>query len=100
MGEEIKGKCWNCGSGLTRLDLGRESLCGDCGKPTHCCRNCRHYAPGRANECMEPQVERVIDKARSNFCELFEPTLTPKPGAAVVSDTDAARRAAEDLFKI
>jgi hypothetical protein len=47
---------------------------------------------------MEPLVERVIDKTRANFCELFEPTLTPRPGTAA-SDTDAARRAAEDLFK-
>ena len=61
---EIRGRCWQCGGDLTALDYGRESDCPACGKPTHCCRNCRHYAPGRANECMEPQVERVIDKAR------------------------------------
>lgn len=100
MGDEIKGHCWHCGAGLTRLDLGREADCPGCSKPTHCCRNCRHYAPGRANECMEPQVERVIDKVRANFCELFEPTLTPSPGnAAASAAAEAARRAAMDLFK-
>jgi hypothetical protein len=98
MGEEIRGRCWQCGAGLVRLDLGRESPCPGCGKPTHCCRNCRHYAPGRANECMEPLVDRVVEKTRSNFCELFEPTQTPRPGPAA-ADGDAVRRAAEDLFK-
>jgi hypothetical protein len=97
--DEIRGNCWHCGAGLTRLDLGREAVCGGCDKPVHCCRNCRHYAPGRANECMEPQVERVVDKARSNFCELFEPTLTPRAVGTAAPDLDAVRRAAEDLFK-
>ena len=97
MGEEIRGHCWNCGQGLTRLDLGRESACPGCNKPTHCCRNCRHFAPGRPNECMEPLVERVVDKLRSNFCEFLEPN--PKPGgAAATPDADALRRAAESLF--
>jgi hypothetical protein len=47
---------------------------------------------------MEPQVERVIDKARSNFCEWFEPTLSPRPGATS-PDVDALRDAAEALFR-
>jgi hypothetical protein len=47
---------------------------------------------------MEPQVERVIDKARSNFCEWFEPTLSPRPAAAS-PDTDGLRDAAEALFR-
>jgi hypothetical protein len=98
MGEEIRGKCWHCGIGLSRLDFGRESVCSACGKPTHCCRNCRHYAPGRANECMEPLVDRVLDKTRANFCELLEPTLSPLP-TGDGSDTSSARKAAEDLFK-
>jgi hypothetical protein len=97
-GAEIRGRCWQCGAGLTALDYGRESTCPGCGKPTHCCRNCRHYAPGKANECMEPQVDRVIDKSRSNFCEWFEPTLSPRPGAAS-PDVDALRDAAEALFR-
>ena len=98
MGEEIRGRCWHCGAGLSRLDFGRESLCPACGKPTHCCRNCRHYAPGRASECIEPMVERVLDKTRSNFCELLVPTLSPlRAGGG--SDADSARKAAEDLFK-
>jgi hypothetical protein len=97
MSEDIRGYCWNCGHGLTRLDLGRETDCPGCNKPTHCCRNCRHFAPGRPNECMEPQVERVVDKIRSNFCEFFEPNPKAPTDTAVV-DADALRRAAELLF--
>ena len=46
---------------------------------------------------MEPLVERVVDKLRSNFCEFLEPN--PKPGGtAATPDADALRRAAESLF--
>ena len=95
---EIRGRCWHCGAGLTALDYGRESEGPGCHKPTHCCRNCRHYAPGRANECVEPQVERVLDKARANFCEWFEPTENPLAGDST-PDVDALRKAAEALFR-
>lgn len=95
---EIRGHCWHCGGGLVALDFGRESYCPGCGKPTYCCRNCRHYAPGRANECMEPQVERVIEKTRSNFCDWFEPAVSPRGGHAV-PDPQALLSAAEALFR-
>jgi len=98
MPEEVLGHCWHCGGDLTRLDYGRESSCPACGKRTHCCRNCRHFAPGRANECREPMVERIVDKERANFCDLFEPSLTAGP-SGTVPDADAMRRAAEALFK-
>ncbi len=98
MGEEIKGYCWHCGAGLTRLDFGRESRCPKCDKATHCCRNCRHYAPGRPNECTEPQVERVIDKDRPNFCDLLEPNPRDR-GPAPDAGADALRAAAESLFR-
>ncbi len=99
MADEILGHCWNCGHPLSRLDYGRESACLGCDKPTHCCRNCRHHAPGRPNECMEPMVERVVDKTRANFCELFEPTTPASGGGDSAKDPDALRHAAESLFK-
>ena len=98
MSEEIRGICWNCGRGLTAADYGRETSCLGCGKPTRVCRNCRHYAPGRPNECLEPMVERVLDKERANFCELFDPSDRPSAGDAGTGE-HALRRAAEDLFK-
>ncbi|MET0065617.1 MAG: hypothetical protein ABW076_04655 [Candidatus Thiodiazotropha sp.] len=94
----IQGKCWHCSQALLSADYGRETTCRNCGKPTRVCRNCRWYAPSRPNQCEEPAVERVLDKEKPNFCELFEPTLTPIQGAAPACD-DALRQAAEDLFK-
>ena len=99
MSEKILGHCWSCGHALTRLDYGREAGCIACARPTHCCSNCRHYAPGRANECMEPMVERVLDKTAANFCELFEPTTPSRRPTTAASNTDALRQAAEALFK-
>lgn len=98
MSDEIRGTCWHCGRGLTAADYGREATCLNCGKPTRVCRNCSHYAPGRPNECLEPMVERVIEKERSNFCELFDPSDRP-PGEKSAPSEDALRKAAEDLFK-
>lgn len=98
MNTEIVGKCWNCGADLSQSDYGREANCLACGKPTHVCRNCRHYATGRPNDCLEPLAERVLDKTRANFCEHFEPSLTPAAAGASPGPEDLAK-AAQDLFK-
>jgi len=98
MSDEIRGLCWHCGCGLRAADYGRETSCPGCGRPTRACRNCRHYAPGRPNECLEPMVERVLEKERANFCELFEPGR-PAATAGLAPSDDALRKAAEELFK-
>jgi hypothetical protein len=96
MSEDTLGKCWNCGRELAKADYGREATCLGCAKPTRVCRNCRHFAPGRPNECVEPLVERVLDKENANFCELFDPSKEP---AGVASpDADDLLKQAEDLF--
>jgi hypothetical protein len=97
MDTEIIGHCWHCDAGLGRADYDRESNCPACGKPTHCCRNCRHYAPGRPNDCLEPIAERNLEKDRANFCELFEPTHRSASSPAPSQDDLLA--AAEALFK-
>jgi hypothetical protein len=43
-------------------------------------------------------VERVLEKERANFCELFEPGRPAATAGSVPSD-DALRKAAEGLFK-
>ncbi|MES9831554.1 MAG: hypothetical protein ABW157_09910 [Candidatus Thiodiazotropha sp. LLP2] len=98
MNDLTKGKCWHCGQVLQSMDFGRETNCTACGKPTRVCRNCRWYAPSRPNQCEEPAVERVLEKEKSNFCELFEPTFNPLTDDTIKPD-DALRQAAEDLFK-
>ena len=94
----IVGRCWNCGRELTAADLGRETLCTGCGKPTRCCRNCRFYQPGRPNDCVEPMAEPVHDKEKANFCEHFDPEPDPRGGHGRKKDEDL-RAAAEALFK-
>lgn len=98
MSEETTGSCWNCGRALSALDYGRENTCPGCGKSTRVCRNCRFFAPGRANECLEPMVERVVDKQMANYCEYFAPSREAGSGAGPSHD-ESLRNAAENLFK-
>ena len=65
--------CQECGAQSPKW-LGR---CADCGAWLHCCRNCGFYAPGLANDCREPNAERVADKEQGNFCDWFRPGAAP-----------------------
>ncbi len=66
----------------------------------HSCRHCRFFAPGRSNQCSEPQAEWVRDKERANFCGYFAPrasvNLTARGGRNPTADARAAFNA---LFK-
>jgi hypothetical protein len=94
----VLGRCWHCGAELTDLDYAREGTCPGCRKSTHCCRNCRWYAPARPNACAEPVADPVTEKERANFCGYFEASFPADAGSAA-PDADALRQAAEDLFK-
>lgn len=95
MSPNDEGVCWSCGTRLQSLDYQRESECPSCHKPTHVCRNCRFYEPGRPNDCQEPIAEPVRDKQRANFCDYLEPSSRAyQPGA----DPDQLRAAADSLF--
>jgi len=98
MGAEIQGKCWNCGLALGPHDYGREESCLGCRKPTRVCRNCRWFAPGRANDCEEPMAERVMEKERANFCGYFEPTSNVAGKGSDSKELDL-QKAAQELFK-
>ena len=98
MSEPIQGSCWHCGRGLTAAEYGRETHCPGCTKPTRVCRNCRHFAPGRPNDCVEPMAEAILEKERANFCEFFEPTDRPA-GSGMAPNAEDLIKAAEDLFK-
>ncbi|MHB8420038.1 MAG: hypothetical protein ACYDCL_18340 [Myxococcales bacterium] len=91
--------CRLCGAAL-ELDgpIGRRDACGHCGADLHACLQCRFYDPSASNQCREPQAERVQDKARSNFCELFQ--LGAGAGGAGPRNADGDTRAKlEALFK-
>jgi hypothetical protein len=98
MSEPTFGNCWHCGRSLSAADYGRESNCPGCQKPTHVCRNCVHFAPGRPNDCVEPMAESVLEKERANFCELFEPAERRAGGTSGPTEQELTK-AAEDLFK-
>lgn len=59
---------------------------------------CVHYDVNAVDQCREDDAERVVEKARPNFCDYFKPNATAFDPAEINAE-DAARSAAEDLFK-
>jgi hypothetical protein len=90
--------CAGCGAELGRPErVGRRDTCPRCGVDLHACRQCRFHEPGLANDCREPQAERVVDKARANFCDYFAPASAR--AASPAGSDDPARAALEQLFR-
>jgi hypothetical protein len=65
--------CYSCGASL-RLDgpVGRRRVCPECDADLHTCLNCRHHDESSPHQCREPHAEQVVDKDRSNACDLFQ----------------------------
>ncbi|MDA3955558.1 hypothetical protein [Oceanispirochaeta sp.] len=63
-------KCYFCGKESTEK-VYRNSLCSECGKELKICYNCIHFDKASANQCREPQAEKVVEKDRANFCDYF-----------------------------
>lgn len=92
--------CAACNADLGEVGrVGRRDGCPRCGADLRSCRNCRFHDPRLSNECCEPQAERVVDKARSNFCEYFAPGEESLPVPAASSPPRDARSALERLFR-
>lgn len=93
-----KLSCHACGVVIDVLErVGRGEECGKCGADLHCCLNCHFYDPRVADQCTEPQAERVMEKDRSNFCDYFQ---IREAGKSYKKDPKTAARAALDrLFK-
>ena len=75
--------------------IGRQEQCPFCGADLHCCLNCTFYERGAYNDCREPQAERVLDKARANFCDYFR----FKTAAVKGEEKTAAEDKLKGLFK-
>jgi hypothetical protein len=92
----IEAACWKCGADLGAVPqpFGRRAECPACHAELHVCRMCRHYAPSKAKQCMEPMAEEVKDKVRANFCEWFQPAAKRASAPAAGDD----RKALDDLF--
>ncbi|HVN87881.1 MAG TPA: hypothetical protein VMW17_23830 [Candidatus Binatia bacterium] len=64
--------CHQCGADIGSVErVGRRDACLKCRADLHCCRNCRFFAPGHHNDCLETQAERQVDKVAGNFCDYF-----------------------------
>ncbi len=88
-------QCWACGATSPCPELiGRGTHCPHCQRDWHSCRQCRHYAPGKANDCKEPVAERVADAARANFCDWFQVALNPHDRFSAPTPREAAELAA------
>ena len=89
-------RCWRCGSELEEIgQIKFRSECSRCGSDQHVCVNCRHYAPGRANDCFVPDIEPVSDKEKRNFCDAFRVKEEPSGG----SNKESAQGSFNDLFR-
>jgi len=89
--------CANCGAAY-EPPVYRTTLCESCGQELKSCRNCRHYAPGMANDCREPVSEPVRDKDRANFCDWFSPAADAGSGREADDPGRRAKQAFSDLF--
>lgn len=85
--------CYRCGASLAPLSLPLSRLdeCPSCRAQLHVCRMCRHYAPGRPEDCDEDDAPPVRDKRSANFCDYFVPD--PAAGGSEEARAEAAARA-------
>lgn len=67
--------CYRCGNpweSITKKQPGVKEICRKCNAYLHCCLNCRWYTPGKPNNCMIPNTDKVVDREGPNFCDDFE----------------------------
>jgi len=89
-------QCHRCGTSFEGERVPVRGVCSRCAAFLHCCRNCDHYVFGLANDCREPQAERVADKEQGNFCDWFRPATATR--AATGTSAGRARTALDALF--
>lgn len=91
--------CFNCGRAYRLPGLpGRSETCL-CGADLRVCRNCLHFDPRVAQQCVETRAEEIMDKEHANFCEWFD--FAPREWRPPAQDTrreDSARAALKRLL--
>lgn len=65
-------RCHKCTTIIEVEKVSRRDECPSCGSDLRVCLNCSLYDTTRANQCFEPQVEKVKEKDRSNYCDFFQ----------------------------
>ncbi len=91
--------CWNCGASLAEIPrpISRHANCPACFEDLHCCRLCRHYAPGITGQCEDDRTDPPIHKETANFCDFFRPVFGAYR-ARTGTQRDAARARLDALF--
>ncbi|MCX7025603.1 MAG: hypothetical protein NT080_13455 [Spirochaetes bacterium] len=96
--------CLACGTPFpSRDERGFRSLCPDCGRELHTCKNCAFFKPGVHYDCAETVQDPVFDKEKANLCEWWRPG-NPKgvPGGSPGTEKRAeasAKAKFDELFK-
>lgn len=62
--------CYRCHSPLDEKITFR-STCENCNFDLHVCLSCKFYLAGKANDCFIPDIDKITDKEKNNFCEEF-----------------------------
>ena len=88
-------RCHKCGEAIEQESTSRRDECAACGSDIRVCLNCAFYDEGRANQCFEPQAEKVKEKDRSNYCDYFR----FKDGGRKDPRRSDAEKLWKDLFK-
>ena len=76
---------------------GFKEACLKCAADLHVCFNCRFYDTGKPYDCAEHIVESITDKAKANYCELFQ-FIERNPGQAGPHQKNAGKDAFNKLF--
>lgn len=86
--------CWNCGGEVRDLPLplSRHEYCPACAEALHCCRQCRLFAPERADQCLEERAEHPTDRTAANFCDYFQLRESAPAAAGGHGDPDPRAR--------
>ncbi len=63
-------KCYKCNSHIED-HIGFRSCCDNCSSDLHICRTCKFFVKGKPNDCHIPEIDKVVDKDKNNFCEEF-----------------------------
>ena len=67
-------KCWKCQKSLGKAPkkLFFRAECDFCSAWLHVCKNCKHYSPGKHNDCEIPEADFIRDRESCNYCDYFQ----------------------------
>ena len=90
-------KCVFCQNEVEVVDrVGVRDDCESCGRPLHCCLQCKFYDRSAFHECRERVEYRVEDKDRANYCDLFS---FGRDAVEKVADKEKIKADMDKLFK-